>query len=443
MFAKQMSQYVDNLDALRDFVALIGPFLKEHFTKQMEGDAAKLLPLALIIEKLRPDAAPLDPEGREVLEKRFAGKLTIKGDKDKGLTLEFSDTAIGQDFKAALERLTKSISNTRHLYRSSLINLISTVEWFLASLLHAYYGKFKDAIGGKDKQFSLNDLKSLGSIEDATNLLIGQKVEDVLRASFEDWVVYLRETLKLSMAYLGDDMATLTECFQRRNLLVHNNGVVNTVYLAKVPADHRKRLKVGMSIPIEESYVDKSIRTFERVFLLIAAELWKKIDPKDKERGDCLIDLGFRQLKREHWETAEGIYTVLMQDKAQQEVLRMIAQVNYWQCLKWQGRLADCKQEIMDSDLSAKDNVFELARAALLDEEKEFFELLPSLLKTKKLSRDSLFDWPLFREMRKSRSFQKKYGKQYVSWLAKATDDADDRRTAAAAKGKNGSNSPA
>lgn len=414
MFKKEMSEFVDSLDALRDFVDLIAPFLKDRMMKQVEGDAPSLIPLFLAFAKMNPK--DLDPQLQEKIQKSLAGKVTVTGDSES-VSLKIIDATIRDSFDAAFKRLNASMENRRHLYRSALISLISTVEWYVASLLHTYFAQFKEAIGGKEKQMSLNDLKKIGSIDDAIKLLTEQKVEEILRGSFDDWITYLKETLKLSMAYLEQDNATLVECFQRRNLFVHNNGVVNNIYLAKVPAEFRKGLKVGAPILIDQTYVDSLIRCFERVFLLIGAELWKKVAPKDLNRGETLIDLGFRQLKREHWDVAEGVYFFLLQDKAQEEIIRLMAQINYWQCRKWRGKFDECKKEIEEFDFSAKDKKFELARIALLDKEKDFFALVSKLLRNKTISQDDLFEWPLFKEMRKAKHFAKVYGKRYQSWI--------------------------
>jgi len=419
MFAKTIDQYSQTLEALREFVALIGPFLTEEVTKQIKADAAVLSPLAVAFsyleeekgqkERIEKIAAALLPKV-EVIEEKGA-------DKDKGsVTLKFKDGALGRSFDMAMKRLFTRMGHRSYLYRSGLISLISTVEWYLSSLIHAYYEKHPDAIGGKDKQISLNDLKGLGSIPDAIKFLVEGKVEDVLRGSFDDWVGFLRDTLKLSMGYLESDRHRLVECCQRRNVLVHNNGVVNTIYLSKVHEPLRKGLKVGSQIQIDEDYVDEAIRLFERAFVLIGAELWKKLAPKDEERGDCLVKLGYEHLKRERWDVAEGIYLFLVQDKSLKEALRLLAQVNYWQCLKWQSRFGECKSDIEGTDFSAKEKRFQLARLALIDDEKGFFALLPGLLKVKAVSYDDLFEWPLFRGMRETKVFKRKYGRKFAAF---------------------------
>src|SRR5690606_32768666 len=115
-----------------------------------------------------------------------------------------------------------------------LISLVSTVEWFFSQILHYYYDKFPDSSGIKNKTLTLDDLKNFGSINDAEKFLIENKIEEILRGSIKDWFKILKDDLKLGLGYKDQYEDELVEIYQRRNLLVHNGGVVNAIYLSKV-----------------------------------------------------------------------------------------------------------------------------------------------------------------------------------------------------------------
>jgi hypothetical protein len=85
----------------------------------------------------------------------------------------------------------------------------------------------------------------------------------------------------------------------------------------------------------------------------------------------------------------------------------LVAQLNYWQSIKWQNRFDTVRKEIETADFTAKDDLFQLARHALLDESNIFFKRVPELLKNKKLTKQMLAEWPIFREMRKDDRFRK------------------------------------
>jgi hypothetical protein len=160
---------------------------------------------------------------------------------------------------------------------------------------------------------------------------------------------------------------------------------------------------------VDRPYLDEAIARFERCFTLIAAELWKQLDPCDEERGKVLVKIAYEHLLAERWDVAEGLSYFTMHDKQLPERDQLMGTVNYWQSLKWQGRFEEVQEEIAAADFSAKDELFRLAQLALLDREEEFFELLPSVLDSEKLPRRALAEWPLFREMRGSSEYMENY----------------------------------
>lgn len=101
------------------------------------------------------------------------------------------------------------------------------------------------------------------------------------------------------MGYLSKDQGRLIEAYQRRNLLIHNAGYVNQIYRNKVPEDLQEKIPPDVPISMSKEYLEKAIGTFERSFILIAAELWKKQNPSDYSRGRVLIDIAFGHLVAE------------------------------------------------------------------------------------------------------------------------------------------------
>src|SRR5581483_11733704 len=113
------------------------------------------------------------------------------------------------------------------LYRSALISLISSAEWFLSQVIREHLVLHPDAAGTKEKVLSLDDLKTLGSIQDATNYVIDSRIDELMWGGFESWFTYLIEKMKLSAGYVKTKKNEIIEVFQRRNVMVHNNGLAH------------------------------------------------------------------------------------------------------------------------------------------------------------------------------------------------------------------------
>lgn len=411
MFKKEILNFARSLDALRDFVDLIDPFLDEKHSEVLKNHTSALIPILIGLKKSNPELFSKLDISEEELRKRFGGEVEVieelsAEENSNTITLKIGANK-AEGFKDAVEKLAKAEKRKKLLYQSSLITLTNTAEWFLSQILHQYFDKYPEAVGARDKFYSLEDLKTFASIEDAKNHLVDTKIEDILRKGFLDWVIFLKEKVNLSMGYLNKDKEKIIEIYQRRNIVVHNGGKINSIYLSKVANELKQGKSIDDEVRIKREYLDKSISLVERIFILIAAELWKNQSPTDEARADILIELAFSYLLKERWNIAEGLSYFVMNDKHLSEKLQLYGKLNYWQSIKWQGRFDEIKDELEKADFSGKDSLVRLGYFALLDKTDDFFKLMPEVIKSESLSYEGVDIFPIFREMRKDERYVK------------------------------------
>lgn len=420
MFDKYLKDFHENIEGLRDFVGLIDPFLSEHRQKIEEEHSESLLPLHLAhLEFIEEDTEKKEKYSKK-LKEVFDGEIEVKftdneSEKDKEETEEKKDNEKGVTVKvkgdtskidAAFEILARTYHQKEILYRSSFINLLSTVEWFFAQILHYHYDKHPESAGIKKKTLTLEELKSFESIKDAENYLIDDKIEGILRSSFKDWLQTLKNELNLSLAYTNDFENELIEIYLRRNLLVHNGGVVNSIYLSKVSEFYKEKYNINDKLEISKEYLERAISLLHTVFTLISCELWKKLEPNNEDRCSLIMELGFDYLKRQMWDLSEISSTFLILDKKMPISSRTAAQLNFWLSKKNGGKYNDVSKEILDADFSDKSKLFQIALYSLREEEDLFFNLLPQVLKTEELNVESLLEFPIFESMRNLPKFE-------------------------------------
>lgn len=417
MFSNIVITYSDNLRALRDFVDMISPLLKEKREKLFLDEAHSFATVILALSKLSPDEYQLDDRAQDYFQTLSKADIELKEDEVTGeKSANIKGLPDQAAFASALRLLVTRHYQDKILYQSSLMSLVSMAEWFLSQILHIYFERYPNAVGGKDKVFSLEDLRSIGTIEDARSYIVDARVEDILRGSFEDWITFFKETAKLSMGYIQSDHDVLVEIFQRRNLIVHNGGIINGIYLSKITSQLSKGLTRGNEIEVSHDYLTTSIDLFERAFTLITAELWKKLDPNDKARGDALLSMIDEHLTNSRWEIAKGLGFFLTNDKMLPEKVRLRGQIHYWQALKSQGKLEEIRSDIENADLSAKEKIFQLDQLALLGREDEFFVLLSDLVSKNLISPETIAGSPIYADMRMS-----------VKYLEFSVDDSDNK----------------
>lgn len=406
MFEKGILRLTSSLDALRDFLNLVELKLSKNFVDQVEKYSQTMKLLQYTLSSIEPDKIGLkelpDNELTDEDRARFDKLITIEkpSDGETPTKIRIGHTPEAEHINTVFDELKWHMRRSDQLFGSSLISLVSSIEWFFAEMLHTYFERFPDIAMSKDKAFSYADLSKFQDISEARQYLVEKKVEDILRSSFTEWIAYFKSPVGLSMSYLDEHMDDLVETCERRNLLVHNAGVVNKIYLTKVSARHTKEVVLNQKLKVTREYLNNRINLFESRSILISAELWKKVAPADTERAAMLSHVIFEHLKAGRWSISESLSFFLMSDKQMPERFVLVGRMNYWLSMKRQSKWAEVEQDVIRHDFSAKERIFQLAWYSLRDQNDDFFRSLDCAIGGGDIDYEALTTFPIFEEMR-------------------------------------------
>jgi hypothetical protein len=406
-FAAALKDFAQSLDALRDFVAVVTPTLTEYHAHIIDEHRGILLPVLTAISNADPEFSfpvELQVDEHNPISATKNNVFSVIKSADGSYSCDVPEELV-RKLASASKKLGTAKAHTVNLYRSSLISLISTVEWFLSQILREYFELFPSADEMKAKSITFAQLSELSSIEEAKQLLMDQKVDEIMRAGFDEWLKFLTRVPKLGLSYLSPHRGRVEEVFQRRNAIIHNNGLASQSYVDKVSREIRGNVEVGDELIIDKDYLFTAIDVLECNFLLIGSEMWKKVAAKDEERGTLLVDIALERITQDRFSVGEGLSLFLKMDNSLSEHLRTIGTLNYWQAIKWQGKFDSVIKEIRDSDFSAKDEYLQVGRLALLNEDDELFRKLPRVIASGKIDIAGLREWPIFREYRTNEHF--------------------------------------
>ncbi len=404
MFASHVKKFSAALDSLRDFVNVVHAHLLEEQSTFLEKEVFALAPLLVMMEKMgafSKDA--VEGVNAHRLERALKGLIDIEIMDEQGgkaARIKRLDPELEERFHPAMESLGKVTKRIGLLYNGSLMNLTSIVELLFADLFRTYLAKYPEVIGTKEKLFSLEDLAKFGTVDDARAFYVTKRIEDILYGSFREWLSFLKNNAKLSMQYMESDLDCLVETFQRRNLVVHNDGVVNALYLHNVEPSLTVDTKVGNQLRTDPDYLNQRIDLFEKNCILLTAELWKKLMPDDEERGGALNDIVYRRLKASKWQIAEGIAYFLVSDRQLSEATRCVGALNFWLCKKRQGKWGEVEKDVMTADYSARSLRFQLGLLALQGKNDDWFNIVGRALQAEEIDRDELNEFPVLEEIR-------------------------------------------
>ncbi len=420
MLDKHITDFNESLNGLRDFIELIDPFLNDK-VEEHDKHVRPLVTSALLKELLSEQTEWENGEKQKFLEiqEKIQNQIDSKYSEDTEVIFETEESedkkvkSFSIKIRSNNDSIVEHISNVekanKHislLYTNSLISLLSNVEWFFSQILHYYYDEHPESAGVQKRTLTLKDLKTFGSVEDAEKYLIDVKIDEVLRGNFESWTCLLKEEISLGLGYLKDVMDELIEIYQRRNLFVHNGGVVNSIYKSKVKESLRKGIDIGDKLSVEKEYLEHSICKLQKAFILIGAELWKKLDPEDENRGEILGDIVYENLLHSRWDICEGLCYFALNDSKINPVDKVIAQINYWLCKKETGEYKSIEKEIGKTDFSDKKEIYQLGLFALRGETHKILEILPVVLETDQTNIERLEEFPILREFRESVEFK-------------------------------------
>lgn len=401
-FLRRIHEFRKNLGDLRDFIDVTSELFRQKQRDDVANSPDEYAHWILGAEKEDP-SLNLPDELKRALAQTAPDSVTLvevdNTDGTKSVLLEAKPGRPIDIGKVALE-VEKTIKRHVSLRNSALISLVSCCEWFVAQLLHYFLDKHPAAAGLGERKLTYDELLSFDSLEDARQWIVAEQVEDLLRGNFIDWMKFFTEKLKVDKASISEHSMHCYEACLRRNLLVHNGGVVNKVYLKKVPVDLEIDSKEGDLVRVDEPYLQNCLDRFEVVFLILALELWRKIDKGDSSRSGAAVHFSYYALVEQRWFVAQHIAQYVCNQKEAPESTLLMAKVNYWQSLKWAGAHSAIAAEVSAWDVSAKGMVFQLAKHLLMDEEQNALSKIPSLLASNQLSIDDLRDWPLFRNLR-------------------------------------------
>ncbi|WP_179087876.1 hypothetical protein, partial [Paenibacillus amylolyticus] len=216
---------MNNIKTLRSFVSGVESSLLQKEEEVIKKNSMGLLPMIFAFSQLNPDKYKLSDKQIKECINIFEDQVNVvKKDEDdltKGVSVTIKGKA-GVGLNNAMKEINLQKGQINMLYQNSLINLIVFFELLISRVLHTHITKFPEIMSIKDKTLSLEDIRKLGSFEDAEKYLIDQEVEGIMYGSLDKWYKYLTDKVKITISYFQKNKELISEIFQRRNIVVHN-----------------------------------------------------------------------------------------------------------------------------------------------------------------------------------------------------------------------------
>ncbi|MEV4494472.1 hypothetical protein AB0J84_02035 [Micromonospora arborensis] len=290
------------------------------------------------------------------------------------------------------------------LYSSLLVTTVGACEVFLGDMMRAFLNARPEAMSASEAKFSFSEVARFESIQAFRDYSINRQVDSVLRqGSFEDWMKWFDDKLRIKYEDLTSHGRDLREIFQRRHIHVHNDGRVSDLYLLKLP-DLADPPTLDEYLEVSPAYLTSAIdrlRDFAVVLVVaVGRKLFRKDEKSREEINDIGVDTIYQHLKAGKHHCVIELFQRLY-DGFDSEGDRLLTRVNYWVS---RARIGDPKviSEVQAWDTSTLNPKFKLARMALLEDHKGAADLAGELIDRREITRRDYREWPLLQKVREN-----------------------------------------
>ena len=334
---------------------------------------------------------------------------------------------INEPYLTKIEALVREQEISEHAHKivieSLFISLVTEFDAFILKFIKILLHRLPSDIVTPEKNLTVKELNTFGSISDAVSHILESEAEDIMRESHGKQMDWFKRKFNISLETIIP-LKDFIEITERRNLFVHSEGLITAQYL-RVCSENGIDvgiLKKGDKLEVTQEYFYNSYYRLFETAIKISQVIWRKVFPKEFELADeNLINMVvYELLKQKEFSLVQSLCEfalTTLKDLLQNEQVRKTYVVNLALSYKRKKNKKMMNETIHNEDWSASNEIFHLAVAVLNEDYDLVSRMMEFLGSTGKISKESYVDWPLFEDFRKttqfSRSYKKVFGEEY------------------------------
>lgn len=293
-----------------------------------------------------------------------------------------------------------------------LVAFVSEYDAFLGNLIKDIYRLRPELLDSSERSLSFSELKSIGSVEAAYEHVLEKEVESLLRKSHSEQFDWLENKFDLPLRKGLDSWLAFIELTERRNLLVHCDGVVSSQYLAvcgKNGAIPIGDLKIGDQLDTSREYLSDAYRCLYEFGVKLTHVLWRKLLPNDLDAADSsLISITYGLIHEEDYELAGRLldFSTKVLKKWASDSNRRVFVINRAQCYYHSGDAEQCEKILVEEDWTACSDNYRICVEALNNNYADAARIMKRIGSNGSMSEADYIDWPVFRDFRASDEFR-------------------------------------
>lgn len=297
--------------------------------------------------------------------------------------------------------------------------LLASYEITIASIFKVLIYK-SPQIYINEKSLTYSEILGFNSdLDEIKRRLIERETDEFMRRAIKDWYDHFKTKYKVDVLSSCDVFDEFREIYYRRNIIVHNQGIINEVYAKEIG----NNCKIGERVSVNKKYFENAI---SKTLIMIYQTIWcikKVFNDDDIDLANFMYEQGYEYMVKKRWDVSSYIFKTILNSNNASEYDKMCWQVNYWVSIKNSIGLDSIIDDINNKDVTALDRTFIAAKYALLDDFKHLNDILEELINNS-IPANYIKEWPLFLQYRKT-DLYKNFVKNHANEFNEARFDSN------------------
>lgn len=387
--------------------------------KHFYGELKKYRELALISSKVDPAFAG----------GFFKGVIERNAIEDFSVVDEHGDVPIYEITREQERRLSRTMSRLEDIRGAAallpsavLISLVSSYDWLFSELTKSLLRRRPERYHNSERQYSISEILSFGSLEDVINCVIDDEVESIMNKSHVEQVKYFEKAFSVSVSDSFVQWPAYVELFERRNLAAHGRLCADQKYLDNCEACgfNLQDVRQGSALTVDAKYLRGSVDILTEFGTRLILAAWQKQVPSERAAAiETVVDISYDLLKEKRYSVAANIidFTLSSYGKFGSDRTNKMLKINHAIAHRKMDNNEQASKILSDEDWSAVSPVFQLCAAAVDGDSAKAAVLLEPSAALKELGALEVREWPAFDWIRGDEQFQKEFNRIFAQSL--------------------------
>lgn len=331
---------------------------------------------------------------------------------------------LSHDLYAGILKISEYRVGVEQLNPALLLSLVARYDSFVKDLLKRLLIENPSRYEGSDKKISIAEMLSLSSFEEMLDKIIEDELSDLLRGSHDEHSSYIKKTFNVDVSDSFPGWLSYLEIFERRNVLAHNNRIVDKHYIRNIKRQTKRdpEFALGDELNVDSDYLVEAVELCTEAGVRLLFSVWRNHSKGNDEPVYHFVnEFCFNLIKNKRFGVAIRILTYILDQSSPKnpEKHRRMMAVNLANAYKIKGNKSASEAALNRFQWDSSSDEFKICVAAVRDDVDSVVPLMERVKSEDEIGKSGFRTWPVFSKIRRDPAFgaefERLFGEPVVS----------------------------